>query len=928
MPRERLELDLSRALAALGQLDAQLRSSAASFSAALVQAVQPQAVKITADTSEVPPDIEGAVDAADTETPVIADTTGVAPEIEGAVDAADTEVTVTGDAAGVTGSIDAAVDAADSQVALSVDTGGLDQAKAKTEELRGSLAGVKDLATAVGVAFGAREVVNFFTESVGAASGLEEAINKVDVIFGKSAGVIENWSQSSSSAVLLSREAALDAAGQFGILFQQIGGQAPRAAATLSTGMVQLAADIASIQNIPVEDALLRLQSGLVGEIEPLRRVGVSFNAMQVEAKAAALGLVDAHGEVTEGGKLMARYQLILEATTKQQGDVARTADSWANVTRRMKAELEDARVEVGNRLLPELSRLATETGAGVLPAFAALAEQAAELASQAIPLLGSNAGTLMVVMQSLSAVLGVLSTVHMSGVVVQGLALSRILGKDTSDGMRAATLAVVALTQGLAFLSPKASETVASMATMAAVGFRIAGPWGAAIGALVGLTGAMSDSRTEAQRATEAIKEIAGATDRAVTRMAQDWAALIASGVFGIDASDAIGQIRTMAAQSEAGLGAAERFGRALAEAGVITEGQYTQALEKAAEAQNRSKDATERGKEIVNEAADAYEQAAAAADKFSESQERQVGVNLSAIEAQFAYTDAVNAVQFGLAVSAGNLDRATEAGVANTDAIIAGAQAAIAFGEALVAQGKPAAEAEAVLRGYVDSVLSSVPAGSAARGALEQFLGQLGLLPAGAGEAGRATTEQFADPVKTGVPKALQDTTTAASTYIGFIMPLTLGPQALLAGNKIGAQFIAGMASGIGNNIETVKEAAREAVRAAERAAREAGRIRSPSLLFAEIGTHLTEGLAVGMLDAMPLAQQASSRVVGATAAAASPAVLADPAMLSTLGAIRSALATPAPVVGQINGISDPAAAAELIAREVAFARRYAGV
>jgi hypothetical protein len=121
----------------------------------------------------------------------------------------------------------------------------------------------------------------------------------------------------------------------------------------MSKNLVALASDLASFNNLDPTDVLEKLRAGLAGEAEPLRSVGVFLNEAKVKAKAMELGLADAHGEISDGAKITARYNLILQETTTAQGDFARTADGLANSQRSANAQLEDAQAALGQKLLP-----------------------------------------------------------------------------------------------------------------------------------------------------------------------------------------------------------------------------------------------------------------------------------------------------------------------------------------------------------------------------------------------------------------------------------------------------------------------------------------------------------------------------------------------------------------------------------------------
>src|SRR3990170_1967529 len=193
---------------------------------------------------------------------------------------------------------------------------------------------------------------DFIGDSIGAASDMNETLSKSKVIFGDSAKTVEGFGDTAAKSMGISKQAAIEAAATFGNLFVGLDlGQ--QKAADMSKGIVTLAGDLASFNNLDPTVVLEKLRSGLAGEAEPLRSVGVFLSETKVKAKAAELGLAGAHGELTEVAKVLARYQLIMEETTTAQGDFARTADGAANSQRILNAELEDSKAKLGDKLLP-----------------------------------------------------------------------------------------------------------------------------------------------------------------------------------------------------------------------------------------------------------------------------------------------------------------------------------------------------------------------------------------------------------------------------------------------------------------------------------------------------------------------------------------------------------------------------------------------
>jgi hypothetical protein len=120
-----------------------------------------------------------------------------------------------------------------------------------------------------------------------------------------------------------------------------------------------LASDLASFNNTPVDDALNALRSGLSGETEPLKRFGVALNDVTLKNKALAMGLIETtSGVLPPAIKAQVTYALVMEQTKLAQGDYARTSAGTANTIKTLQARFADASVAVGNMLLPALNLL------------------------------------------------------------------------------------------------------------------------------------------------------------------------------------------------------------------------------------------------------------------------------------------------------------------------------------------------------------------------------------------------------------------------------------------------------------------------------------------------------------------------------------------------------------------------------------------
>lgn len=212
------------------------------------------------------------------------------------------------------------------------------------------------------------------SEAVELASSTEESLNKVRVVFEESSGVIEAWAQNSATAMGISRQKTLEAAGTFGNLFNAMG-LSRSESANLSKQVVQLASDLASFNNIKPEEALEKLRAGLVGEAEPLRTLGVNLSVATMESFAMKNGIGEAGKELTDAEKIQARFGLILQQTTSAQGDFTRTSDSLANSLRQQKATQDDVKAQLGESLLPVMKEV-TKIVRDATSAFASLSPE------------------------------------------------------------------------------------------------------------------------------------------------------------------------------------------------------------------------------------------------------------------------------------------------------------------------------------------------------------------------------------------------------------------------------------------------------------------------------------------------------------------------------------------------------------------------
>lgn len=232
----------------------------------------------------------------------------------------------------------------------------------------GKLGGAIGTAMKVGAAAGGVAVAGFLAKAVMGASDLAETMSKVGVVFGESAGQVTGFANKMAKDFGLPKGAILDAASSIGLI-GKASGLSQADAGKMSTELAKMAADASSFYNVPLPEALQAIQSGLVGEAEPMRRFGVLLNEQAVSAEAARLGLTKVNGEYTEGAKAQARASLIMSGMKDATGDLERTQGSLSNRMRELKGRFENFATDAGTLVIPVILKLfdAFEAGAARL---------------------------------------------------------------------------------------------------------------------------------------------------------------------------------------------------------------------------------------------------------------------------------------------------------------------------------------------------------------------------------------------------------------------------------------------------------------------------------------------------------------------------------------------------------------------------------
>ena len=213
------------------------------------------------------------------------------------------------------------------------------------------------LAKAIGLVMIARKALDTIKTGIDYASDLAEVQNVVDVTFGSATEAINSWSKECLAAYGMNEVSAKRYAGTIGAMLKS-SGLAGDAIVDMSKDMVGLAGDMASVYNLDLETAFEKIRSGISGETEPLKQLGINMSVANLEAYALSQGITTAYNEMSQAEQVMLRYNYLMSTTADAQGDFARTQDSYANQTRLLSESWLEFTGIMAEQLLPVLTTI------------------------------------------------------------------------------------------------------------------------------------------------------------------------------------------------------------------------------------------------------------------------------------------------------------------------------------------------------------------------------------------------------------------------------------------------------------------------------------------------------------------------------------------------------------------------------------------
>lgn len=203
----------------------------------------------------------------------------------------------------------------------------------------------------------ARWISKAMGNAISKAAEYQEDLNLFTVSMGQYAEEAYNYAQKVSEIVGIDPAEWMRNQGVFNTIITGFGVAGDKAA-FMSKNLTQLGYDIASFYNLDFASAMQKVQSGIAGELEPMRRLGYDLSVARLEQERLNLGIDKSVSSMTQAEKSQLRYYAMMTQVTQVQGDMARTLEQPANMLRVLKAQFEQCARAIGNLFIPILVKV------------------------------------------------------------------------------------------------------------------------------------------------------------------------------------------------------------------------------------------------------------------------------------------------------------------------------------------------------------------------------------------------------------------------------------------------------------------------------------------------------------------------------------------------------------------------------------------
>lgn len=248
--------------------------------------------------------------------------------------------------------------------------------KGDDSALQRQVGGLRSQLGAMGVALGtaagnlaasaisgtASAIGSFLKTAITGAVSLQDTMSATRAIFGDSSKAIFSFADEMAAKFGAVKTETIGASQSFGSIFKAAG-QSTDEAAKMGTTLAKLGMDLASFKGggATAKEAFEAIQGSLQGNFQGnLDRFNIFLTMAEVNEKAVAMGLAKTTHEVDEGAKKLATFNLIMEKSRDQQGDLERTMDQTNNQWNKFTGTIQNAAQAAGSAMMPAINAVAS----------------------------------------------------------------------------------------------------------------------------------------------------------------------------------------------------------------------------------------------------------------------------------------------------------------------------------------------------------------------------------------------------------------------------------------------------------------------------------------------------------------------------------------------------------------------------------------
>lgn len=186
---------------------------------------------------------------------------------------------------------------------------------------------------------------------------LTESINAVEVVFGEASEAVLKYGETAATSAWLSQTSFNAMSTQVGALLKDTG-ISTQELSDKTIMLTERAADMASVFNTDVDDAMSAINQAIRGETEAIRRYAGDVTDATLQQYLLSQGIETSVTSMSQQEKRLLRIDVLMQQTNVTAWDFANTSDSLANKQRIIAAQAENVGNVIGKQLQPAIQSI------------------------------------------------------------------------------------------------------------------------------------------------------------------------------------------------------------------------------------------------------------------------------------------------------------------------------------------------------------------------------------------------------------------------------------------------------------------------------------------------------------------------------------------------------------------------------------------